>query len=103
VFELNDADGVLGGMSDVSLTRSYAYNAYLDAPLLMIDEDGSSAGGGPVGFKFYYLQDRRFSVVGMVNTSGTVLERYRYQAFGRWTVHRASGGWLSPTNNVSLF
>ncbi len=100
-FEL---DSDTGSASAAALTRSYAYNSYIDSPVMMVDEDGSApAPGSAPGTKYYYLQDRRFSVVALIDASGNPSERYRYEAFGKWTVHRSASGWMSPTDNVSLF
>ncbi|MEZ6192087.1 MAG: LamG-like jellyroll fold domain-containing protein [Phycisphaerales bacterium] len=85
--------------ANATLTRSYAYNAYVDSPLLMIDEDGSAGTGA--GRKFHYLHDRRHSVVALTDGAGGVFEQYRYSAFGRWTVARGPAGFATPVYHQS--
>jgi len=88
VMELFDPDGTL-----LLVTRSFAYNAYIDAPLLLVDEEGGTPLGG-VRKKAYYLQDRRFGVAALANESGAIVERVRYEAFGAMTVYAPQlGGW----------
>lgn len=96
-MELNDPDdGTL-----LLVARSFAYNAYLDAPLVLVAEEGALHLGPPVPQpkKAYYLQDRRFSVVAMAHESGAgvIIERSRYEAFGAMTVYfpPAAGGWVT--------
>jgi len=97
VFEMATTTGVL---TNAALTRSYAYNAYIDSPLLMINEQ--AVDGDPAGTKFYYLQDRRFSAVALANSSGgTIDERYRYQDFGTMKVFapgsQGPDHWVQPS------
>jgi len=104
VMELFDPDGTL-----LLVTRSFAYNAYIDAPLLLVDEEGGTPLGG-VRKKAYYLQDRRFGVAALANESGAIVERVRYEAFGAMTVYAPQlGGWTpraalaTPKPNQSAF
>ncbi|MFO0847175.1 MAG: RHS repeat-associated core domain-containing protein [Gemmataceae bacterium] len=63
------------------------------------DADGSS-GTGPGGLeeRLYAVQDANWNVTALVNTSGTVVERYAYDPFGAVTVLDASYGGRSGSS-----
>ncbi len=74
-------------LASASPTQSYAYHAYIDSPILVISEHAGH-NLGSAGSYVYYLQDRRFNVVALAKPSdNTIIERYRYEAFGRMTVY----------------
>lgn len=73
-----------------TLQRTYVYGQGVDTPVLMIDETTT---GTP---RYYYLQDRRFSVVGLVNASGAVVASYAYSPFGTRTAY--GDAVLAPAN-----
>jgi len=63
-------------------TRSYVYGSYVDEPLAIVRDDGQ---------KLFYHQNHLYSVMAMTNSTGTVVERYRYDAYGKRTVTNAAG------------
>ncbi|MBN1124404.1 MAG: hypothetical protein JXA82_05295 [Sedimentisphaerales bacterium] len=65
--------------SDV-LQRSFAYGNYIDEVLLM--DDGSN--------DYYYLHDHLYSVVALLSSGGSIVERYEYDAYGTAHIMDAS-------------
>ena len=87
--------------SGASLTPLYRY--YYDMPgngRLLCRLDASNN-------KLFYLQDARGYTTHLVNSSGTVVEQYLYDAFGNPTIYDAQGnpraGNLSAYDNRYLF
>ena len=46
------------------------------------------------GGKVYYARNQQYSVVALLNASGSVVERYAYSAYGDLTVMNAAGNSL---------
>jgi len=55
------------------------YGYYVDEPLAIV-----GAGGGPTNTNYLH-SNRVYSVAALTNSSGTVVERYRYDTRGRIT------------------
>jgi RHS repeat-associated protein len=53
--------------------KAYVYGTYLDNPILMED---------PSSNDYYYLKDRQYNIIGLTNSSGTIVENYIYNSFG---------------------
>ncbi len=66
-----------------TLVRTWLYGAGIDQPEVMIAE--------PSGARYYYLRDRRNSVVALANAAGAIVESYDYTPFGIMTMRNASG------------
>ena len=62
--------------------RSTCYATYVDEPLMMVT--GAST-------KHYFHANHLYSVAAMTNSTGAVVERYRYDAYGKRTVTNAAG------------
>ena len=62
---------------------------YIDA-LIERDRDADNSSGNGLEERLYVQQDANFNVTALVNTSGTVVERYAYDAFGVATIYDAS-------------
>jgi len=62
--------------------RSTCYASYVDEPVMMVSG---------VGTKHYFHQNHLYSVAAMTDSVGAVVERYRYDAYGRRTVTNAAG------------
>jgi len=62
-----------------TLQRIFIYGNYIDEVLLM------KANGND----YYYAHDHLYSPAALVNSSGTVLERYEYDAYGKPTIWNA--------------
>jgi RHS repeat-associated protein len=68
--------------------RRYVWSpVYVDA-LVLRDRDTDA--NGSLDERLYVVQDANFNVTALVNTSGTVVERYTYTPFGVQTVYDAS-------------
>ncbi len=61
--------------------RSYVYGSYVDEPLLMKT---------PVD-RFYYSSNHLYSVAAITDQSGQVVERYKYDAYGRQGILASNG------------
>jgi RHS repeat-associated protein len=71
---------------------------YVHSPVCRwYDEDAD--GEGVV--QHYYCNDANFNVTALVNTSGTVVERYTYDPYGKVTFRAAD--WSPLENNVSAY
>ena len=57
--------------------RSYTYGTYIDEPLAMY-----RPGQSPL----YYSRDGRYDVAALTDSTGAVVERYEYEAFGKATL-----------------
>ncbi len=82
---------------------------YVDAPVLR-DEDTNSNGnctddGGSE--RLYYTQDANFNTTALVNTSGTVVECYVYDPYGKVTIYNggrtSTVSWTNSKKNAVLF
>jgi RHS repeat-associated protein len=62
--------------------RHYVYGNYLDEALLLIDDDGEAT---PTYTDYYYAHDHLNSPVALLDNTGSVVERYEYDAYGKLT------------------
>jgi len=58
------------------------YASYVDEPVMMVSGAGT---------KHYFHQNHLYSVAAMTSSTGAVVERYRYDAYGKRTVTNAGG------------
>jgi len=87
VTRLNDlvelmTDKTYGAQGPILAKRRYVYASYVDEPVMMVT--GAST-------KHYFHQNHLYSVAAMTNSAGAVVERYRYDAYGKRTVTNAAG------------
>ena len=86
-------------------TNQYVWSLrYIDAPILRDSFD--SSGNVEPSSRIYYLGDANYNVTALVNSSGTVIERYSYDPYGKVTVYDAawtSSGSTSSVGNTILF
>ena len=90
--------------STLTPTNQYVWSLrYVDAPILRDSFDGS--GNVVPASRIYYLGDANYNVTALVNPSGTVIERYSYDPYGKVTVY--DGTWnarpASAVGNTILF
>jgi RHS repeat-associated protein len=69
---------------------------YVDA-LILRDRDADNSSGNGLEERLYAQQDANFNVTALVNTSGTVVERYAYDPYGVATVMNASWSTLGSS------
>lgn len=74
-----------------SLKRSYTYGPGIDNILAMTDYTGGSTS------TYYYITDHQGSVYAVTDSSGNIVEQYRYDAWGRVNAYDASGTPLSSS------
>jgi RHS repeat-associated protein len=78
-----------------SAVASYVWSpVYVDA---LVARDRDTDANGSLDERLYALQDVSWNVVALVNTSGTVVERYLYDSFGGVTV--LDGSWGSRSSS----
>jgi RHS repeat-associated protein len=65
-----------------ALQRYYVYGNYIDEPLIMHRQSD--------GKDFYFAQDHLYSTVVLIDDSGSVVERYEYDAYGTAHIMDAS-------------
>jgi RHS repeat-associated protein len=65
---------------------------YVDA---LIERDRSTQNNGTMDERLYVQQDANFNVTALLNTSGSVVERYVYDPYGKPTFLNASWGTIS--------
>jgi YD repeat-containing protein len=77
--------------------NSYVWSpVYIDA-LIARDRDADGNSGNGLEERLYAMQDANFNVVGVVNPSGTVQERYLYDPYG--SVTYLTGSWGSRSSS----
>ena len=90
------------GVEDYVLARKFIYGPGNDEPICMVDVANSNA-------LYYYHRacpeqsrgDGLGSVVALLNSSGTVVETYEYDAFGNTTI--CDGNGTPRANNISAY
>ena len=81
------------GNGSGGLVRQYVYGRSIDEPLVLdrnLDGDGSAIGAGDE--RLFYHQNTVYSVFALTDITGTVVEGYMYDAYGRQTVIAQSTG-----------
>ncbi len=90
-------------VSGVTKARYVWSPVYVDAMVLRDRDADNNAGTGTNGLeeRLWVMQDANWNVTGLVNGSGTVVERYAYDPFGAatvmngsWTVGSSAYGWV---------
>jgi RHS repeat-associated protein len=80
-----------------AFSQSYVYGSYIDEPLLKTDSAGN---------KIYYHANNLFSIAALTDNAGTVVERYKYDPYGKATILAADGitvRTFSLYNNVTTY
>ena len=77
--------------------RYYVYGNYIDEPLVMRENIYSA--------DYYYAQDHLYSVVALTDDTGTVVERYEYDAYGKCAVlgTGADGLWFAGDDTTGSY
>jgi RHS repeat-associated protein len=79
---------VSDGMQEIAeyvngaFSQSYVYGSYIDEPLLKTDSAGN---------KIYYHANNLFSIAALTDAAGTVVERYKYDPYGKQTILAPDG------------
>lgn len=90
-FYYSDQWQVLEEAVSGTTTQRYVWSpVYVDA---MILRDRDTDANGSLDERLWVMQDANWNVTGLVNGSGTVVERYAYDSFGSRTV--LNGSWAS--------
>ena len=83
-----------------TITRNVWSPVYIDS-LVLRDQDTDA--NGTLDERLYALQDANWNTTALVNTSGTVQERYTYTPFGQVTFRDGSGSTLSSSAKDWIF
>ena len=83
-----------------TVTRNVWSPVYVDG-LVLRDRDTDA--NGTLDERLYALQDANWNTTALVNTTGTVQERYTYTPFGQVTFRDASGSTLSGSAKDWIF
>jgi len=70
------------GTGPGSPTYNYVYASYVDEPVLRIDSSGA---------ELYYHRNQQYSITALTDATGTISERYAYDAYGKLTVLDGGG------------
>jgi len=65
--------------------QKWVYGSYIDEPIMM-DRRVSSTWS-----QYYYSRNQQYSVTGLTDSSGDVVERYVYDAYGNTTIYAPNG------------
>jgi RHS repeat-associated protein len=74
---------------DWLLNKQYVWGTRYIDELVLRDQDTSSPPNGTLNQRHYALQDANFNVVAIVGTSGSVVRRFDYDAYGHSTTLEA--------------
>jgi len=85
----------LGGLPSVPQQR-YVWGDYIDEPIL---KQSSGLGGSTL----YYHHNQQYSTVALTNTSGEVVERYAYTAYGELLITDHAGTPRSLTAHANRY
>ncbi len=69
---------------------------YIDAPVLRWRD---TAAAGVLDEKQFYVQDASFNVTAMLSPAGTVVERFRYDPYGKRSIFAANGTTVRATSS----
>ena len=69
----------------------YVYGSYIDEPVVR-------KGAGSSGTIYYYHRNQQYSIYAVTNSSGSINERYAYQAYGEPTILNSSGTVISSSS-----
>jgi len=88
-----------------TLNKQYIWsNRYIDAPVL---RDRDTDDDGDLDERLYYTTDANMNVTALVNTSGTVQERYTYDPYGKVTIRHPTTwaviAWADSKKNEILY
>jgi hypothetical protein len=96
-YYIYDGDHVIAeyevsGGGEAVLARKYIYGPGIDRPVALIDVDGESEN------RYYYHTDALGSVVALSNSSGLLVESYKYSPYGRACVYDAAGSYTGESS-----
>jgi RHS repeat-associated protein len=74
-----------------TLARAYAYGTYIDEPLVMISGVN----------KYYYHSNNLYSVAALTDAAGAVIERYKYDPYGKATILAPDGTTIRTASLVN--
>ncbi|MDO8301793.1 MAG: RHS repeat-associated core domain-containing protein [Sedimentisphaerales bacterium] len=92
-----DGDQIIAEYNGSTLLRKYVYGLFIDEPVCMIIPTGTQAG------TYYYHFDGLGSVVALTDSSGAIVEKYRYDVFGNTTILSPSDQTRTTSNYANRF
>lgn len=88
--------------SGAAVARYVWSPVFVDA-LVLRDRDANASGSDGLEERVYVTQDANYNVTGLVSTSGSVLERYKYDPYGAFTKLSSSWGSYSGTDRAWVY
>jgi RHS repeat-associated protein len=86
---VNDGIQEIAEYTSGTLAREYVFGPYSDEPLMM------KSGGQ----SYYYQTNNQYSVAALTDSNGTVVERYKYDPYGKATVLAPDGMTVRSTSS----
>ena len=86
-----------GSTPDInSPAQQYVYGSYVDEPILKEDANGDVV---------YYTRNQQYSITALTDSSGNVVERYAYTAYGEASIFNGAGAPITTSayNNPYTF
>ena len=76
----------------------FVYASYIDEPILLDKKTAANVPfqGALASGSYYYHRNRQYSISALTNSTGSVVERYSYTAYGKTTIHDSTA-----TNTLS--
>jgi RHS repeat-associated protein len=93
---LEERTGVSAGNSGIVKSQNVWSPVYVNA-LILRARDADNDGSHTLEERLYAMQDANYNVTGIANTSGSVQERFVYDAYGKVSVKDAS--WANATDS----
>jgi len=101
VIEERDGTGVV--------TQQYVYGRYIDEPLTRDDRSGgqtvSDLNDGSGSDRLFYYCNTQYSTFALTDETGTIVEAYQYDAYGRQTVITGNGDdgeWFTDDDSLTV-
>ena len=82
------------GAAPTSVGNEYIYAGRIDS-LVMLSRNGGSQ-------KLAVTRNQQWSVSALINSAGSVVERYTYDHFGKRTILAANGSTVRPSSNYNM-
>jgi len=77
--------------------QKWVYGSYVDEPIMM-DRRVSSTWS-----QYYYSRNQQYSITGLTDANGNVVERYAYDAYGNTTIYAPNGTTIRSSSSYTNF
>ena len=94
-WQVIEVDKTPSGGSSYTYKQYVWGRRYIDAPVCRFRDTNAD---GTLDETLYYTEDANFNVTGLVNTSGSIVERYAYSPYGNVKIYDGSWGSRSSSS-----